>query len=136
VVERKIHDEKVHHMSELRTVLLADGSRLLREMLRRVIEKTEGLRVVAEVERTDRLVEEIKEYHPDWLILFQRTLQTMPDVIEHLLQENRDLRIAILSANGDQLRIKWIEYHDETLQDLTWNIFSRSLREERSGKQT
>jgi DNA-binding NarL/FixJ family response regulator len=122
-------------MSEPRTILLVDGSRLLREMLRRVIDKTEGLRVVAEVEQADQLVETIKEYHPDWLILFQHTLRGMPGVIEHLLQENRDLQIAILSTNGKQARMKWIEYHDKALQDLTWSSLSQSLREEGSEKQ-
>jgi hypothetical protein len=127
--ERKICDKEAHLMSELRTILLADGSRLLRDMLRRVIDKTDGLHVVAEVERADQLVEKTRRYRPDWLILFQRTLGDMTGIIEYLLQENRDFRIAILSAEEDQVSIKWIECHEEALRDLTWNTLSQSLKE-------
>ncbi|MBN2385674.1 MAG: hypothetical protein JXB85_01555 [Anaerolineales bacterium] len=118
-------------MSELSTIILADGSRLLREMLRRVIEKTKGLRVVAEVEQLDRLADQVETHHPDWVIFFQPSIEETPDSIEHLLRDNQDMRIAVLSSNGDRVRMKWLEYHDEALQNLTWEALTRSLIEKK-----
>lgn len=112
-----------------------DESRLLREMLKKAINKTEGLQVVGEVERVDQLTEKIVDFHPDWLILFHHTLHDMPGFIENLMLENLDIRIAILSDRGQQVRVRYLDYQAESRQDVTWSTFSQSLREERAGKQ-
>ena len=50
-------------------VLLANDSRLLRDMLRRVIEKTDHLEVVQEITQSEQLGNAIEHFDPGWVIV-------------------------------------------------------------------
>ncbi len=50
-------------------VILANGPRLLREMLHRVINKAEHLEVVQEVLHHEELPAAIERFNPEWVIL-------------------------------------------------------------------
>jgi DNA-binding NarL/FixJ family response regulator len=102
-------------------VILADGSRLPRELLKRVIEKTEGLQVILEVDQLDHIEETVDLTTPDWLIVPLPSVIEIPDSLERLIQRYPHLRVAVVSVDGDQVRMKWVEHHDESLHDLSWN---------------
>ena len=109
-------------------IILANGSRLPRELLKRVIEKTEGLQVVLEVDQLDQVDGVVDSRNPDWVIVPLPSVQDIPESLERLLQNHPHLRVAVVAVDGDQVRMKWVEQHDESLHDLTWNALIEIIK--------
>jgi hypothetical protein len=113
------------------TILLADGPRIVRDMLKRLIEKKAELRLVSDLEGLDRLPEEVRRLRPDWVILLSASLHDQPGLIEDLIRDASEMHIVILSTGEDQTQLGWLEYHSEKVPNPTWEGLVRSLALER-----
>jgi hypothetical protein len=111
--------EKGHAAMETSRVILANESRLLRGMLRRVIARAPGLEVVGEVKDAAQLSSLIQQTNAQWVILSLWPEGLAPSAIESLLTEHSSLCILGMAADGSQARIKRADSAEEDLLNLS-----------------
>jgi DNA-binding NarL/FixJ family response regulator len=111
-----------------RRIILVNGSRFLHEMLKRVIEKTPDLQVVDEVADLTRLSPAIAHTDAQWVIMSLPLDGEIPEVVRSLLIAHPSVRILAMATDGSQVRIKWLESHEEALDDLSLDELIAVLR--------
>jgi len=115
-------------MSEQKIILIND-SRLLREILKRVIDKADGLRVVMELQHLKELEPAMRAIQPDWVLISVPDADHTPKTLEKIIQKYPGLKMIAVSADGAQVRMKWVEYHEEALDGLSWNDLTAILKQ-------
>ncbi len=105
-------------MSEQR-IILADGSRLVREMLNRILHKTENLEVVQEISNHEMLPNEIKESDAEWVIMSLPVDREIPDWVDNYIVDHPQVRFMAVATDGSWVRTKWLEYHEEEMDNLS-----------------
>ena len=105
-------------MSEQR-IILANGSRLLHEMLNRILVKTEHLDVVQEISDHNNLPASIEQQDAEWLIMSQPTDGKIPEWTNTYLQEHPLVRIMTVASDGSWIKMKWLEKHEENFTGLS-----------------
>jgi DNA-binding NarL/FixJ family response regulator len=100
-------------------IILADGSRLLREMLRRVLYKADNLEVVQELDDYEKLPSAIETFNPEWVIISLPSNHVILDWVDHYLTTRPSVRFLAVSTDGSKIKMKWLEPHEEDLSDLT-----------------
>lgn len=99
-------------------VVLANDSRLLREMLKRVINKVPGLHVVEEIGDLARLMPAIRRTDPTWAVVSLSADGSMPEVTNTALQEH-PMHILGLKADWSRAKVKSLSYHEKDLGHLS-----------------
>lgn len=105
-------------MKSTKRVILADGARLLREMLHRAIDKADHLEVVQELSDSKELPGAIDLFNPEWVIV------SMPfhTDLHGWIQGYPSVRFIFLSPHVNHIRLKWQESYEEhadlSLKDL------------------
>ena len=115
-------------------IVLADGSRFLHEMLKRVIEKTPDLQVVSEIADLARLSSTIAETEAEWVIVSLPPDGNMPELVDSALAAHSSVRFLAMATDGSQVRIKWLESHEEPMGDVSLNELIAVLRRHRPVK--
>jgi DNA-binding NarL/FixJ family response regulator len=100
-------------------IILADGSRLLREMLKRIFEKSDDLEVVGEVTDIKNLPHLIREKKAQWVILSTPPEESVPRWIETIISEQPEVRFLSVSNDGSEIKIKWYEPHEKIIKGLS-----------------
>ena len=100
-------------------IILADGSRLLREMLHRVLYKAENLEVVQEVTNYKDLPSAIEQFDPEWVIMSLPSDHVIPDWVDHYIASRPSVRFLAVSTDGSKIKMRWLEPHEEDLGDLS-----------------
>ena len=100
-------------------IILANGSRFLHDMLKRVIEKTPDLQVVGEVTELARLPAAMVQIDAEWVVVPLSPDGKIPQVVESWLTAHPSVRVLAVATDGSQLRMKWLESHEEALDDLS-----------------
>jgi DNA-binding NarL/FixJ family response regulator len=104
-------------------VILANSSRLLREMLHRVIEKADHLEVVQELPNDEHLLSAIRTHDPDWVILSAPYDQNTHHWINTGMTDHPSVRFLFLSARNGTSEIKWQTQVEEDLTNLSLEGF-------------
>ena len=105
-------------MSEQR-IILANGSRLVREMLNRILHKTENLKVVKEVFDQEELPAEIEKSDAEWVIMSLPVDKKMPEWVDTYIVDHPRVRFMAVANDGSWVKTKWLEYHEEELDNLS-----------------
>jgi DNA-binding NarL/FixJ family response regulator len=110
-------------MMSTKRVILADGPRLLREMLHHVIDKADHLEVVQEVADQEHLASAIEKFGPEWVIVSSSANGYTDSRLNSWLSSHPSVRFMFLAAGDQHIRTKWQmsreeEYADLSLQDL------------------
>ena len=105
-------------MSEQR-IILANGSRLLREMLNRILLKTENLEVVKEITDHDTLPTAIEEPNAEWVIMSLPVDNKLPEWTDNYIIDHPNVRFMAVAADGSWVKTKWLESHEEDLDNLS-----------------
>ena len=111
-------------------IILADGSRLLREMLKRIFEKSDDLEVVGEVTDIKNLPHLIREKKAQWVILSTPPEESVPRWIETIISEQPEVRFLSVSNDGSEIKIKWYEPHEKIIKGLSLQDLITILQEE------
>jgi DNA-binding NarL/FixJ family response regulator len=98
-------------------IILANSSRLLREMLNRILRKTDSLKVVREVSDQKELPDAIQQDDAEWLIMSLPEDEKMPEWVDVYMMEHPSLHILTVSPDGGRVRLRWLESHEEDLID-------------------
>jgi hypothetical protein len=104
---------------DLHPIILANESRLVRELLRHVIEKAPNLLVAAETDDADELPSMVDQIDAEWVIVSLSAQGRMPNVVEPLLRQHPSLRILGVAVDSGWTRVKWIEAREEVLDNLS-----------------
>ena len=110
-------------MMYTKRVILADGSRLLREMLHRVINKADHLEVVQEVPNLQDLPAAIERFDPEWVIISLPIAHPVRKEINAYVEAYPAVRFLFLSPHSHSLKLKWQAAVEEDLTNLTLKDF-------------
>ena len=101
-------------------VLLVNGSRFLREILRRVFEKSVDFTVVGEIDYSQNLSTNIRETAADWVVVSLPPGSKLPDHFKTLmLTEFPTIRVMGISADGSEVRVEWVGVREKDFHGLT-----------------
>jgi DNA-binding NarL/FixJ family response regulator len=114
-------------------IVLANGSRLLRDMLKRVLCKSEHLEVVREVIDQRELPAVIDHTQPEWVILSLSFDNGVPAWVDGFIASHPSVRFMALAADGSRIKMKWLEVHEEELSGLSLNDLIRILESKPAG---
>jgi hypothetical protein len=106
-------------MSIKQRIILVDSSRLLREMLHVVIYKTDHLQLVREFSSYEELPSAIEQLEAEWLIVSLPVDKGIPDWVDDYITSHPLTRFMAVSADSSKVKMKWVETHEEDLEDLS-----------------
>lgn len=104
-------------------IILADGSRLLREMLHHVINKVDHLEVVQELTGLEALHSTIAKYDPEWVLLSESYNKIMHTWINAYMADYPAVRFIFLSPESNSIKLKWHTSYEEDLTNLSLKDF-------------
>ncbi len=113
---------------ETRRIILFNGSHFLRGMLKRVINRTPGLQVAAELDNWDKLPGSVERTNADWVIVTLPSTTNLGKTIETSLSSHPQVRVLTVTADGRQVRLKGKEKEDQILSDLSLDELIAILR--------
>jgi hypothetical protein len=105
-------------MSEQR-IILANSSRLLHEMLNRILIKTVNLKVVQEITDHKKLPTAIEKSDAEWVIMSLPAESKMPEWVDTYIVDHPHIRFMAMANDGSWVKTKWLETHDEELDNLS-----------------
>ncbi len=108
-------------------VLLANDSRLLREMLQRVINKAEHLEVVQEVANHEELPSAIERFGPKWVIISLPYKDGACSWINACMAEYPAMRFVLLAPGNNSIQMKWQTSYEEDLTNVSLKDFIQIL---------
>jgi hypothetical protein len=107
----------------VKRVILANGSRLLREMLHRVINKADQLEVVQEVPNHEELPFAIERFHPAWVIVSLPYNDRANGRINDYIEDYPSVRFIFLSPDDKSVKMKWQNSYEEDLTNFSLRDF-------------
>ncbi len=111
--------------------ILVDGSRLMREMLKRVIEKNPDFEVVREVSGLEKLPAIMREVNAEWLFVVLSPDIDMPDTITtQLLAAHPSLRIITFWTDGSHIKMQWLGRKERDIAGITLPQLTNLLQQE------
>lgn len=112
-------------------LILVNGSRLLRSILKRAIEQDKALKVVAEVDDFVKFPAVLQHTDADWVILTLNPHKSPPEIVDKALREQPKLSCLILATDGSCIRMRWVETHEISLDKKSLEELQAILRENR-----
>jgi|SRR5215216_5404937 len=100
-------------------IILANGSRLLRDMLKRIFYKSENLEVVREVSDQKELAAVIEHVNPEWVIVSLSFDDRLPAWVDSFMATHPSVRFMALATDGSKIKMKWLEVHEQELHGLS-----------------
>jgi chemotaxis response regulator CheB len=111
-------------------VILANGSRLLQEMLHRAIEKADHLEVVQEIPSWEELPSALKRFDPEWVIVTQTYSNHSHKPIDSCMEDYPSVRFIFLSPTQNHIKMKWQGSCEEEYSDLSLKEFIHLLEKD------
>jgi hypothetical protein len=118
-------------MMNTKRVILANGSRLIREMLHRALAKADQLEVVQEISDWEGLPSALEQFDPSWVIVAQPYKDYPPYRIDSCMEEHPSVRFIFLSPSQNHIKMKWQSGQEEDLLDLSLREFIDILQKDR-----
>jgi DNA-binding NarL/FixJ family response regulator len=114
----------------VKRVILANDSRLLREMLHRVINKADHLEVVQEVPNHADLPFAIERFNPAWVIVSLPYKDRAQGQINDFMADYPSIRFILLSPDDKSVKMKWQNSYEEDLTNLSLRDFIHFLEKD------
>lgn len=102
---------------DVQSIILLNNSRLVRSMLRRVIDKAPGLQIVAEVENLSEYPAIARRTDANWTILLLDPGEEVPEIVQRVLEHHTMMRLLVMAVDGSQVRMRWVKPHEKCLDD-------------------
>ena len=113
-------------------VMVVNQSDELRQVLQYLAEQGFALEIVGETAEVSGLAKQVEQLQPEWLFLLQDVYKRLGNVAPHLLRANPELRVLLLTADGQHIRYQKNEaWHTEveTWPEYTLSDFIYQLKE-------
>ena len=111
----------------IKHVILANGSRLLREMLHHVINKSEELEVIQEIQNQEDLSSAIQRFEPAWVVVSSQTGEHARRWLNTCVAQHPSVRFIVLSSDNSRINIRSQATFEEDLTNLSLNDFIHVL---------
>lgn len=98
-------------------IILASDYRLVREMLKRAIDRVEGLQVVDEVSQLNEIGQSLLETPADWVVISWPPDKGLPACLDQLSSDHPALRFMAVASDGSQVVLRWLEPHQAALNN-------------------
>ena len=102
-----------------RRIILANRPRLLREMLRRVIDRNPDLEIVGEIHDLTKSSNLIQQTDADWIIVSFSPSEGVPADAKALLHSHPSVSVLAVSRDGSRVRMRWVKAQEKVLDGLT-----------------
>ena len=111
--------------------ILVSGSRLMRELIRNVIEKRSGFEVIRELDSMQDLPSAITETNADYLFVMLPLGKEMPETWKsEVFLRKPTLKIVGLWVDGSHVRLEWLAREQKDFTGSTLDELTRFLRDE------
>lgn len=117
-------------MKATKRVILADGSRLLRDMLHHVLNKADRLQVVDNVLNLEELSSAIEKFEPEWVIVPLPYDVHGQGWLVPCLADYPSVRFVFLSPQQNHIKMKWQISYEEDYPDLSLREFIHILEKD------
>lgn len=97
-------------------IVLADGPRLPRELIKQVLDKAVDLQVIGEAKNQAGLARMLDEFDVQWVIICLET-DEMPAWVDMSVNSHSMVKFLIVSLEGGRIQIKWSEACEKTLNE-------------------
>lgn len=108
-------------------VVLANGSRLMREAFQYVINKADKLEVVPEFPDPQSLSSVIDRFDPEWVFVTSPQEGDAPHSLDASLTRHPSVRFVVIAPDHSRIRIPFQETGEEDLTDLSLRDFIHVL---------
>ena len=88
-------------------VLVANGPRLMRELILTTFSDQPDIEIVGEVADAADIVEGAEKTNPDFIIIAQDTLAEGPNVCDRVLRQRPDIRVVAVAPHHNYLVYYW-----------------------------
>lgn len=116
-----------------RQAIIVDGSRILRDLIKRILETKAGFDVVHELDDLQDVATTLNKEDAGWVFF---VLSHEPDVSEaqkiELLVKHPFLRMVFIRVDGGHIDMEWLVYEHKDLTGMTLEELTQQLREEMS----
>ena len=100
-------------------IILINGSRLLGDMLHKVICRADHLEMVQEVSRYEELPAAIENTKADWVLMSLPFEASFPGWVDDHLAEHPAMRFLAIFISSGKVRLKWLGSPEEELENLS-----------------
>lgn len=100
-------------------IILANSSRLVREMLDRILRKTENLKIVQEITDPENLPIQLEKSDAEWVVLSLPVNNGLPEWIDSFIADHPHMRFMAVADDGSWVKTKWLESHEEESGNLS-----------------
>jgi DNA-binding NarL/FixJ family response regulator len=98
-------------------IILANSSRLVRDMLKKAINKTPGLELVSNIENLADFPEALRQTEIDWAIVLLPPDEQVPELVAKAINEHQSMRFLLMGVDGSHARMMWNEPHEVALDE-------------------
>lgn len=111
-------------------VLLADGSRLLREMLHHAIDQADHLQVVLELPDRLELPSALRRFDPAWVIIPMPYDDQVRVWLDGCMADHPSVRFLFVPPGHNPIKMKWQMSYEEEFEDLSLQEFIEILEKD------
>lgn len=116
---------------QARRAILVNGSRLMRDIVKRVVEKHQGFRVVQVIDDMEVLSSPKIEWDAEYMFVILAPEGDIPENLKnHLFLQKPTLKIVCFWVNGSHVRLEWLEREQKEFTGSTVNELTLFLQEE------
>lgn len=102
-------------------IVLANASRLFRDMLKRIIYKSDNLELIREITDQRDLPSVIEQTDPEWVIVSLSYDNGVPAWVDGYMADHPSVRFMAVATDGSTIKMKWLEIHEQELNGLSLN---------------
>jgi DNA-binding NarL/FixJ family response regulator len=114
-------------------IVLANASRLLRDMLKRILDRSDKLTIIHEVTDQKELPSVLEQTHPEWVIMSLAYDDRVPAWVDTFMASHPSIRFMGFSMDGSKIKVKWLEVHEQELNNLSLNDLMQILENNPAG---
>jgi len=101
-------------------IVLVNGSKLIRETLKRAVGRTDGLEVVREFDSIEAFQNvPLEKGTFDWIILALPPDKNLKQRTETLLEGHLSAKVLVIVQDGQQIQMSWLEERKKIVEDIS-----------------
>lgn len=98
-------------------IILVNHSRLMRDLLEKVISKSPGLEIVANVEDISELPYVLEQIEANWGIIILPPNGRVPDLVYQIVKEQGRMHFLLMDVDGSHVRMMYSEPYQVSLDN-------------------
>ena len=97
-------------MEKATRILVANHPKLMREVILATLADQPGIEVVGEVSEEGQILKQVRDTHPDLLVIALDETEQRPAICDRVLQERPDLRIIAVASRKERTLCFWASF--------------------------